>query len=65
MSVLMNTSIRDILIIFTLQDTPLFQDLLGDISLLTNCLKKRLNAAVENAESGTGATVVSSTSSMA
>ncbi|SCH91619.1 Glucose-1-phosphate thymidylyltransferase [uncultured Blautia sp.] len=30
MSVLMNTGIRDVLIISTPQDTPRFQDLLGD-----------------------------------
>ena len=97
-SVLMNAGIRDILIISTPQDTPRFQDLLGDgghfgvhISYAVQpspdglaqafiigekfigdeCvamvlgdnifaghgLKKRLKAAVENAESGKGATV--------
>lgn len=98
MSVLMNAGIRDILIISTPQDTPRFQDLLGDghqfgISLsyavqpspdglaqafiigegfigkdtvamvlgdnifAGHGLKKRLKAAVKNAESGNGATV--------
>ena len=98
MSVLMNAGIRDILIISTPQDTPRFQDLLGDghqfgvnltyavqpspdglaqafiigadfigndtVAMLLgdnifvgHGLKKRLKAAVENAESGKGATV--------
>ncbi len=98
MSVLMNAGIRDILIISTPQDTPRFQELLGDghqfgVSLTYavqpspdglaqafiigeefigndtvamvlgdnifagHGLKKRLKAAVENAESGKGATV--------
>ena len=97
MSVLMNAGIRDILIISTPQDTPRFQELLGDghqfgvnlsykvqpspdglaqafvigeefigddcvAMVLGNIfaghgLKKRLKAAVENAESGKGATV--------
>lgn len=98
MSVLMNAGIRDILIISTPQDTPRFQELLGDghqfgVSLsyavqespdglpqafilgeefigddsvvmvlgdnifAGHGLKKRLQAAVENAESGKGGTV--------
>jgi len=98
MSVLMSAGIRDILIISTPQDTPRFQDLLGDGSQFgvtlsyavqpspdglaqafiigadfigNDCvamvlgdniffghgLKKRLKAAVQNAESGNGATV--------
>ena len=98
MSVLMNAGIRDILIISTPQDTPRFQDLLGDgyqfgvnltyavqpspdglaqafiigadfigddtVAMVLgdnifagHGLKKRLKAAVENAESGKGATV--------
>lgn len=98
MSVLMNAGIRDILIISTPQDTPRFEELLGDgsqfgVSLSyavqpspdglaqafiigedfigNDCvamvlgdnifaghgLKKRLKAAVSNAESGKGATV--------
>lgn len=98
MSVLMNAGIRDILIISTPQDTPRFQELLGDghqfgVSLsyavqpspdglaqafiigeefigndtvamvlgdnifAGHGLKKRLKAAVANAESGKGATV--------
>ena len=98
MSVLMNAGIRDILIISTPQDTPRFQDLLGDghqfgVNLSYSIqpspdglaqafiigadfigddtvamvlgdnifaghgLKKRLKAAVANAESGKGATV--------
>ncbi len=98
MSVLMNAGIRDILIISTPQDTPRFQDLLGDghqfgISLSYavqpspdglaqafiigadfigedtvamvlgdnifsgHGLNKRLKTAVENAQSGKGATV--------
>ncbi len=98
MSVLMNAGIRDILIISTPQDTPRFEDLLGDgrpfgvnltyavqpapnglaqafvigadfigedtaaMVLGDNIfaghgLKKRLKAAVENAESGRGATI--------
>lgn len=98
MSVLMNAGIRDILIISTPQDTPRFQELLGDghqfgVSLTYavqpspdglaqafiigeefignetvamvlgdnifagHGLKKRLKAAVANAESGKGATV--------
>ena len=95
MSVLMNAGIRDILIISTPQDTPRFQDLLGDghqfgvnltyavqpspdglaqafiigadfigndtVAMVLgdnifagHGLKKRLKAAVENAESGKG-----------
>ena len=98
MSVLMNAGIRDILIISTPQDTPRFQDLLGDghqfgvhltyavqpspdglaqafiigadfigndtVAMILgdniftgHGLKKRLKAAVANAESGKGATV--------
>lgn len=98
MSVLMNAGIRDILIISTPQDTPRFEDLLGDghpfgvnltyaVQSVPNGLaqafvigadfigsdtvamvlgdniftghglKKRLKAAVENAENGRGATV--------
>ena len=98
MSVLMNAGIRDILIISTPQDTPRFQDLLGDgyqfgvnltyavqpspdglaqafiigadfigddtVAMVLgdnifagHGLKKRLKTAVENAESGKGATV--------
>ena len=98
MSVLMNAGIRDILIISTPQDTPRFQDLLGDGHqfgvkltyavqpspdglaqafiigadfigddtvamvlgdniLAGHGLNKRLRAAVENAESGKGATI--------
>lgn len=98
MSVLMNAGIRDILIISTPQDTPRFQDLLGDghqfgvnlsyavqpspdglaqafiigadfvgsdpVAMVLgdnifagHGLKKRLKAAVQNAELGKGATV--------
>ena len=98
MSVLMNAGIRDILIISTSQDTPRFEELLGDghqfgvhltyavqpspdglaqafiigadfigndtVAMVLgdnifagHGLKKRLKAAVENAESGSGATV--------
>lgn len=98
MSVLMNAGIRDILIISTPQDTPRFEDLLGDghqfgvnltyavqpspdglaqafiigadfigndsVAMVLgdnifagHGLKKRLKAAVQNAESGKGATV--------
>lgn len=98
MSVLMNAGIRDILIISTPQDTPRFQDLLGDghqfgvkltyavqpspdglaqafiigadfigndtVAMVLgdnifagHGLNKRLRVAVENAESGKGATI--------
>lgn len=98
MSVLMNAGIRDILIISTLQDTPRFQELLGDgqqfgvtlsyaiqpspgglaqafiigsefigddtVAMVLgdnifagHGMKKRLEAAVKNAETGKGATV--------
>lgn len=98
MSVLMNAGIRDILIISTPQDTPRFENLLGDghqfgvnltyavqpspdglaqafiigadfigddsVAMVLgdnifagHGLKKRLNAAVEKAENGNGATV--------
>lgn len=98
MSVLMNAGIRDILIISTPQDTPRFEDLLGDghqfgvnltyavqpspdglaqafiigadfigndsVAMVLgdniyagHGLKKRLQAAVQNAENGKGATV--------
>ena len=98
MSVLMNAGIRDILIISTPQDTPRFQDLLGDghqfgvmltydvqpspdglaqafiigadfiggdtVAMVLgdnifagHGLNKRLKSAVENAESGRGATI--------
>ena len=98
MSVLMNAGIRDILIISTPQDTPRFEDLLGDghqfgmnlnyavqpspdglaqafiigadfigddtVAMVLgdniftgHGLKKRLKAALENAETGKGATV--------
>ena len=98
MSVLMNVGIRDILIVSTPQDTPCFENLLGDgyqfdvnltyavqpspdglsqafiiganfigndsVAMVLgdnifagHGLKKRLNAAVEKAENGQGATV--------
>lgn len=98
MSVLMNAGIRDILIISTPQDTPRFEDLLGDghqfgvnltyavqpspdglaqafiigadfigddtVAMVLgdnifagHGLKKRLKAAVKNAETGNGATI--------
>ena len=89
MSVLMNAGIRDILIISTSQDTPRFENLLGDghqfgVNLTYavqpspdglaqvfiigadfigdnifagHGLKKRLQEAVQNAESGKSATV--------
>lgn len=98
MSVLMNAGIRDILIISTPQDTPRFENLLGDghqfgvnltyavqpspdglaqafiigadfigndsVAMVLgdnifagHGLKKRLQAAVQNAENGKGATV--------
>lgn len=58
MSVLMNMGIRDILIISTPQDTPRFQDSLGDNTFAGHGLEKHLKVAVENVESSKGATVV-------
>lgn len=49
--------IREILIISISQDTLRFKDLLGDNIFAGHGLKKRLKAAVENAENGQGATV--------
>ena len=60
MSVLMNAGIRDILIISTpadfIGDEPVAM-VLGDNIFAGHGLKKRLKAAVENAETGKGATV--------